>query len=529
MVAIVTATRQKLNPLSRHFRAGSVLTSSELISRLTAEGMSADAARQTIRRHAGRGEIWRSEELHLAKDERLFALASDIRTPGFFRAVGTKLLDTNRWGLARCLEALGSRQVLHKVDVMRMLAVSPNSSAGKRLARSRAYDAQLAGLREIGVTLVQQGTALESIVVPFRDDGASADELATRALAAVRNEALLARILVERLRRQNMFSWNRVELPDLEQPYTVFNDQIFSSYGFSYLSPLVRWRTDAKKPTPCPVLIDSYHGLCLLSHVHSFLQRIDRASNRGRSRMPCLGVIAARDFEHEAWVHARRQGFMTVSYRQMFGDEALDAMVLVERLLDDLWKGECLSDAKSNFEQFSRLLDDLKSNPVVATLRSIGFEALAGLVLRTQGYDDVELGRIVPWENTKRDVDVFGLGGKEDELRIIECKAYHGKKSLSADDVVKFFTETVPALKKRLREQGRGFSKCHAEIWTTGPLGREAREKRYSLNPPKAETWEMLSGNDVRNALPQLLRRRGAELIDAIAMEATQGTEGEES
>src|SRR5262249_21740057 len=155
----------------------------------------------------------------------------------------------------------------------------------------------------------------------------------------------------------------------------------------------------------------------------------------------------------------------------------------------------------------------------VAILRSIGFEALAGLVLRSQGYEGVELGRIVPWDETKRDIDVFGFRGEGDELRIIECKAYHKKKSVPADEVMKFFTETVPALKKQLRAQGKHFSVCTAELWTTGPLGREAREKLHSLSPPKGDTWTMLKGDDVHDLLRRAVKKRATEMLDAIAME----------
>jgi hypothetical protein len=500
-----------------------LLTSSELIARLRAEGLSEENARQVIRRNARGGEVWRSERLRLPKDERLFARAATVRTPDFYQAVGRKLLETKRRGLGRCLEALGARQALHKVDLMRLLAVSPEAANESGNSTKRLYEQELAGLEEIGVEVAQRGTALESVVAPFRADFTPKDELATRAAAAVRKEALLARILVERLRRQNMFSWNRVELPEPEQPYTVFNGQIFSSFGFSYLSPLVRWKVGETRPTPCPVLIDSYQGLCVLSHVRSFVQRIERATIRGGSHLRALGVIAARDFQREAWTEARREGLMTVSIRQMFGDEALEAMVLVEELIHDLGKDGPPNSAEGKFEHFSELLDDLKTNPVVGTLRSIGFEALAGLVIQAQGYEQVELGRIVPWEKTKRDIDVFGFRGEGDELRVIECKAYHKKKSVPAEDVTKFFTETLPALKRRLREQGRAFSTCKAELWTTGPLGREAREKLHALSPPKADKWKLLHRDDVERILPRSIKKRATELLNAIALEESEG------
>jgi len=451
-----------------------------------------------------------------------------VRKPDFLKAVGIKLLDTNRWGLARCLQALGARYALHMVDVMRLLAVSPEPTSAKGNGTGRLYATELAGLEEIGAVVVQKGTPLECVVAPFIDDPTAMDELASLATAAIRKEALLARILVERFRRQNLFSWNRVELPDPQQPYTLFSGQIFSSFGFSYLSPLVRWKTGAQVPTPCPVLIDCYHGLCLLSHLRSFLQRIDRATNRGRSHLPSLGIIAARDFEPAAWAEARRKGLMTVSFRQIFGDEALEAMAVVEELLHDLNTNPGIAQAESRFDQFSDLLHDLKTNPVVDILRSIGFEALAGLILHAKGYEQVQLGRVVPWQTTKRDVDVYGFTADGDELRVIECKAYHKRKSVPPDEVTKLFTETVPALKKRLREQGAEFAKCRAELWTTGPLGRDAREKLHGLARPNGDEWMMLKGDDVHSLLPRTIKKRGAQLLNAIRMEKTQREQDQE-
>lgn len=514
-MAVPTTT----NPILNHLPKDDVLLSSELIALLRADGASEANARQKLRRTANSDGIWRSERLRLPKDERLFSRRAFVGTLEFYDRLGKKLLASNRNGLARCLEALGSRQVLHKTDLMRLLAVSEAGTGRDSEGARRLYRQELAGLEEIGATVLHRNTVLECVVGPRVDDGADLDELANRAAAAVRKESVLARILADRLRRQNMFSWDRVEWPDPARPYAVFNGQVFSTFAFSYLSPLVRWKKDAKNPTPCPVLFDVYVGRCVLSHVLSFLQRIDRATLRGRSHLPVLGVIAASDFDREAWLTARRRGLMTVSLRQAFGDEAIEAMVLVEELLHGLSTRRSSAKAKRDFLQFAHLLQELKTNPIVTAIRSIGFEALTGLTLRTLGYDSVELGRVAPWQNTTRDIDAFGMRG--DELRVVECKAYHRSKSLAAEDVTKFFTQAVPALKKLLRVQGRVFTSCTAEIWTTGPLGRQAREALHTLQRPGRDIWELRALEAVQELLPASIRERGKELLSNIAMAQT--------
>jgi hypothetical protein len=205
---------------------------------------------------------------------------------------------------------------------------------------------------------------------------------------------------------------------------------------------------------------------------------------------------------------------MSINLRQMFGDEALDAMAAVEELLHGVAWGRG-DDPFEQFDAFGEQLEELRTNPVVTTLRSIAFEALAGLVLRSRGYEQVELGRVVPWENTTRDVDVYGIRGNK--LRVIECKTYHRRKSIPAGEVRKFFTQTVPALKARLRECGQEFSQCVAEIWTTGAKGTAASEELYELNVPNGDSWSIKRVHEFESTFPKSVRRRGKELMNAIA------------
>jgi len=503
------------NRLLSYLCGGRVCTSSELIRHLMSEGVGAVNARQIISRQSNTDGVWRSTHVRLEGGERLFAERSAVGSPVFFKNIGEKLKKTSRHGLARCVAALGTHQVLHRVNVIRLLAVSigAESTAIGRLAH--LYENELAGLRELGARIIQPDTALESIVAPGGLDVADLDAFANLGADQLRYETMLTRILGERLRRQNMLSWNRIDLPDAEKPYTLFNDQLFSAFGFSYLAPLVKWKDKSRKPTPCPVLIDCYHGVCTLAQVESFIQRVERATIRGKQRMPSLGIIAARDFDRDAWQTARHKALMTVSFRQMFGDEALDAMVQVEKLLNGLGHGTA-NDRQDCFKEMARLIEDLKTNPVITDLRSIGFEALCALILHTRGYQSVEMQRKVPWGNTTRDVDVYGL--RDDELYIVECKAYHKRKSIIGSEVKKFFEETVPALKKWMRLNTRHFSKCKAEIWTTGPIGKDAGDTLHQLHRPKTDEWNLTRMSDMHDDIPKAIRTRSIRLLESIAL-----------
>src|SRR5688500_11545194 len=126
-----------------------VHTSSELIELLGKSGVTGDNARQIIRRRAKADGLWRSEKLRLANNERLFAGASTLKTPGFLMSVSEKLGRTKRKGMARCVAALSERHVLNKIEVIRLLAVSPVQPRGA--APKRLYEGELEGLKELGI------------------------------------------------------------------------------------------------------------------------------------------------------------------------------------------------------------------------------------------------------------------------------------------------------------------------------------------------------------------------------------------
>ena len=139
--------KPKSHQLSQYFGNDEILTSSELIQRLCQSGLSQDNARQSIRRHAELSGVWRSSNLKLPRNERLFALAAFRKNKAFLGAIGKKLQAANRQALARCLSVLERRPALNKVDVLRLLAVSPTPATQQPQTLTRMYNGELAALR----------------------------------------------------------------------------------------------------------------------------------------------------------------------------------------------------------------------------------------------------------------------------------------------------------------------------------------------------------------------------------------------
>lgn len=491
-----------------------VLTSSELQERLVSRGYGKAGAKQAISRAARAGDgLWRSNILQLPRGERLFARSSFAGTREFYQAAQERLRST-RPGLARCLEGLAENQVLHKVHAQRLVGAAVQA---RDIASSPTFDASIRALSELGVRVASRGAAHEYLLGGDQEPSSETDRQALQELVTLRKESVLARLLVNRLRKQNLVSWSGSELPSRELGHVVFNGQVFTAVGFSFLAPLVRVNSTTRKATPCPVFIDTFAGLCRLGEVQAFVARADNARCWGKLRQPYLGVIAAREFDDIAWKEAKSRGLITVNLKQMFGEEALNAMAIVERILGDLKAGRGQDNAIKEMREFTDALESLKSNPVVADLCAIGFELLTGLVLRAEGYEGVTLGQDVPFQGQRtRDVDVFGNRG--DDVIVVECKAHHERKELTREEVKKFFTETVPAFRAWwTKKQGRQPRKCTAQMWTSGQVGRDAEEMLQGLALKANLDPALVGPSKIIERLPSSLKTRAVGILDALA------------
>ena len=480
-----------------------VLLSSKVIHRLCENGYSRDAARKLISRQATHGLVWRSSDLKLSGNERLFARKAFREQVGFFQECCRILKETDRRGVVRVLDALAARKVLCQPDLVRLMAITPGD------AGNGAIEKELKALSELGVQVHHEGGTIECVSGPSVKK-CDIDELAFRARRQMDYESVVAKILVDRFRKQNFFGWNQHDVATPDVPLVVFNKQVFSAFGYSYLSAIRSWRNG--KPVPTPVLIDCYVDACSLSRVHSFNERIQHATIRKKSKLASVAILAARDFEPDAWERSRELGFMAINLRQMFGEEALDAMNAMEKLVFDLNE----SNNNTDFGSFASQIDELKTNPVVVSLQSTGFEIVAGLILKSKGFEQLRLGKIVTWQKTTRDVDVYAI--RNDELYVVECKAYHSKKSVLEHDVNKFFLETVPALKNHLRKNDMPFKKCIGEIWTTGSRGTEAENALARIKVRRdQDEFKILNRENVLAQLPQSIKTTAEKLINDIA------------
>ena len=312
----------------------------------------------------------------------------------------------------------------------------------------------------------------------------------------------LTRILTDHFRKQGVIGWTSSTDAGRETGTVLFNDYAFSAFSFSWLDPLVR-RNVGQKPKPTPVLIDVFSRECDVHDTEGLLHRLRHIGANRNARMPLLGVIAAHTFTDDAWNAAKRSGLLAINLRQAYGKTALKTLAGMEHLLGVALTGDSLGNHAEGID-YDTLADDveaLRVHPYVADLRGLGLEIATAVILRARGWEDVRLGLSVPFNDSRRDVDVIGKRSGEDEIHVVECKAAHEAKELDPAHVRKFFTETVPAVLKSFQNT----KNCQAEIWTTGRVGDDARSTLAGISLAKRVKPALLGKADIISLVPSTL------------------------
>ena len=494
--------------LSAHISRGEILTSGQLAKRLTRTALTPDAARQVISRSRDPA-IW-ILPLRLPRRSRLFTRRDSVQNDEFYHHLATVLRE-HRPGLARTILALLKRRVLLKADAQRLLA----APLRPRPSRTPTYEAAVATLFSLRFCQVEgMDTALERLTVNPLVGSPTSHQLARSERTRQTIDTRLTRIIVDQFRKQAIISWNGHAVADLETGTVPFSDYVFSAFGYSWLDPLVR-RAAGKKSKSTPVLFDVSARECDVHDVEGFLHRLAHIGSNRNARMPVLGVIAAYAFADGAWTVAKRRGLLAINLRQSYGEAALATLAKMEDLLR-LAGARGLFGEQAAAIDYDSMADDvaaLRTHPYVTELRSLGFEILAAVLLRARGWEDVRVGLAVPFKNTKRDIDVIGKRGGEDEICLVECKAAQETKELDPADVHKFFTETVPAALK----SHTNVTKCQAELWTTGRIGQRAKAELAKLSLSKRVETKLREKSDIISLVPPTLSRC-KRLIETLSL-----------
>lgn len=485
-----------------------VLTSSELLKRLQTSGIDSAYARQLLHRKADAQNVWRSECLVLPSGGRLFARNGFQKTEEF-RQKCLPILKELRPGIARAMQAIVREEIILRSRAELLLA-SPLISDK---ANYPSYQNEVSVLTELGISRSEGGDGVLERLAHEEQDGDTTYAIALRAYARFTTETALANLLFEQFRRENWISW-KSKVPDQTGVLAQFNNFQFRATAFSHLRPMLRFNK-TEKPKPTPVVLDVFAKTCEIYDVESFIERIVRAGQNKNRKLTFLGIIAAYDFDSVAWQLAKNEGLLAINLRQHFGEFAFEALVQVQELLRNV-AGEPEKANDADVKKLADTLAELKTNPYVVDLRSLGFESVSGLIGRTKGYENIHLNLKATTESgEEREIDVCGEKNGGEELLILECKAEAINKVLDPSYVRKFYTETVPAYLRT--KSGRTIRECRAEIWTTGQVGEDARQALAEISLKPFVKPALLGHDDVKKQIPSTLSSC-KRLLEAISI-----------
>ena len=437
--------------------------------------LSPAAARQAISRAAQKEIIWRSEHLQLPGGGRLYARHSFAGQERFLQQVRPLL--ATRPGIARVLDEMLRSPAVHQDAVAKLLAATLDP---EKYPEQRPLADELLVLAELGIGKIDTfGNSTPRLVRPAihgkEESVVWGHRLAGRKLL----DQQLTKLLLQTYKRQNVVSWGYEPAAEAEHQY---NGQWFSAHGYCWLRPLITVRKGAE-PTPCPAVFDVRSTVATMADVEAFAARVKNAGYRPNSDLRILGIMAAKFFEPAAFAKGKKLGFVMVNFHDEIGDEALEALAAVEKIVT------ASPEAAMERPDFADLFTKLRYHPQVKELASLAFEGFTAAVAQADSWSNVHSNLSVRFgdeENgTWRDVDVSGERG--DHHLAIECKAYARTKALEVGDVSKFFKQTVPSYLKRFSQEKK-VTGLTAEIWTTGIVTDECKAKLAEIQADASST-----------------------------------------
>jgi len=256
------------------------------------------------------------------------------------------------------------------------------------------------------------------------------------------------------------------------------------------------------------VVVDGYAHEVSEIEVSALMEKLGRSSSGFKK--PIVGVLAAPGFTPDGFNAAKNSRIIAIPLAHVFGQVVREMLELIEAV-----RARPIDQAT---EQLVQLFSFAGESPLLVDLKSLAFEALAGLYVAVQGYNShLTIGLKAPFNQTYREADAFGVIPNGTQAYIVECKAFGRNVELEEGDVSKFFTETVPAVIRNTKEK-YNIDTYRAELWTTGSVSADARAKFESIRVKQYVSKDLLDHERVMSQISNApgLRRLG-DLIRTIS------------
>jgi hypothetical protein len=445
--------------------------SSSLAQHLRAQGLSPEAARQSLSRLPEGARVLFG--LPFPKRARFLFLDEHFGTDAFWSALIAAVNEASP-AYSAALVALRSRNGIVPSKHFEIVSGSPVKQKGQISAASVAQ-------RLLSVKLLSK-LQIEGIGECFAVEGGGLN------IGQLRARLLTEQVLLDGLRRWavslNMASAKQTKIRD-DSPEPQFSTFRFDLCGPCYLRPLRRWK--GKTLDAGFLVADVLLGSTLSEdHVSPFIRKCSTLGHL-RNNRPFLPMLIADGFTPEALKICRSEGIIATRPESIFGEDVGKAL---SELLQTLSNAAAIS--ASSPERIEKLFSSLaKIEGSAGNLRGALFEVIVGHLVRSREGGSIDIGEIVLDTETGRRAEIDIRLVKERDVAIYECKGYQSSATVSAREVDEWITKRIPIIANAHRQQQRfDGGTLRFEFWTCGGFEPEAmqlineakeRTKKYQI------------------------------------------------
>lgn len=436
------------------------MASSKLKELLINKGLSEEAARQRISR-AGE-KIMRFTHFPLPKREAFLYLGKDYNTRKFWIALlaahsEARSVYANTFFALRAYQGVIPTYLLAKTSGA---PVKLTKHVPVRLLEDQMVRGELIR-REHDDTL---GACLISHVHMHEGDNSPRD---------VRGQLLIEEILIkgvsEWLRKNGMGSFNKIQVRNSEK-MPDFSHHHWDITAPSYIFPLATITN--RNIQNGFVVADIVYANITEKGIQAFLAKVNRCRNLRNSR-PFMAMLIASSFDKETIILARHAGIVLTTVDNFLGT---DIAYLLDSLLSTLNRAARV--AVANPGKINELLKGInRIEGAAINLRGVMFEMLAcHVVLKTQNVSNVDMNKVVTYENESAEIDVIGFR-HEAEIKCYECKGYEVRRYISVEMIEIWFKRVQRIRKFYQNSEAYRDRKLTFEYWTSSAFTPEAEEK----------------------------------------------------
>lgn len=259
----------------------------------------------------------------------------------------------------------------------------------------------------------------------------------------------------------------------------------FGKYQFNFVSPSYIGslpKINNQKVIPAFVVADILIGNTVNeSQVEFFINKV-KVLKTQRNLAKFIPFLIVESIDTKALNTLKAQGVVIGFVNELFGDKYKDLLNSLIGLVTNA--GAIL---KKNPEAYLDLISKLnklvdgKTNNLRGDLFELAVGYYQGRICQT-----IDIGKIINYEGSQREIDVFGL--LPNKLFISECKGYNHKVSL--EEVEIWLTQKVPVIRKWILDQPSISNReLVFEFWSTGGFTEDARKflERRKSNTTKYE------------------------------------------